>query len=107
MSHALYFWYFALWRPHPKLMYQNWFYRSTYTDTESRQKYIDGKRGGKQGHIYSHDTAMLKRVETKQCTLSIRHHYEAVPKIHIDASIWILASICDCGSNQIEYITKF
>ena len=34
-------------------------------------------------------SAMLKWVDSKKCTLSMRHHYEAVPKIHIDASIWI------------------
>ena len=36
--------------------------------------------------IYS---AMLKLVESKKCTLSICQHYEAVPKIHIDAPILI------------------
>ena len=34
-------------------------------------------------------SAKLMQVELKKCMLSIHHHYEAVPKIHIDAPIWI------------------
>ena len=36
---------------------------------------------------------MLKRDESKKCTIPIRHHYETVPKIHIDASIWIFGIV--------------
>ena len=32
-------------------------------------------------------------VELKKCTIPIRHHYEAVPKIHIDAPIWIFVIV--------------
>ena len=43
----------------------------------------------------------VKFAKTEICsstTLSIRHHNETVPKIHIDASVWILASSCDCAN---------
>ena len=40
--------------------------------------------------IYS---GMLKQVKSKKYTPSKRHHYEAVPKIHIDASIWIFGIV--------------
>ena len=36
---------------------------------------------------------MLKRVESKQFTIPIRHHFEAVPKIYIDAPIWIFDTV--------------
>ena len=40
---------------------------------------------------------MLKRVEPKKCTIHIRHQYEAVPKIQIDAQYGFLALSCDCA----------
>ena len=49
------------------------------------QRKVHRKAGSHNGSkIYS---AMLKRVESEKCTIPIRHFYEAVPKIHIDASI--------------------
>ena len=55
------------------------------------------------------DSAMLKRVESKKCTLSIRHHYEAVSKIYIDARIWIFGIVmwlCQYGFSQTENISE-
>ena len=43
-------------------------------------------------------SAMLKRVASKKCMIAIRRHYEAVPLVHIDVPIWILASACDCAN---------
>ena len=36
---------------------------------------------------------MLKRVESKKCMIPIRHHYEAVTKIHIDFPLWIFGIV--------------
>ena len=67
----------------------------------------------KNSKIYSD---LLKRVESKKCTPSIRRHYEAVPKLHIGASIWIFGivmtlktvAICTCTVFcQIENIPEY
>ena len=36
---------------------------------------------------------VYSKLDSKKCTIPIRHHYEAVPKIHKDAPIWIFGIV--------------
>ena len=52
--------------------------------------------------------AMLKRVESKKCTLFIRHHYEAVLKSILMHHYGFLASSSDCANmDSVEDICGY
>ena len=48
-------------------------------------------------------TILLSHVEMSQIkNVHAIHTSSAVPKIHIDCSIWILASSCDCANVEMS-----